>query len=374
VTSRTYLDAFIPAGKNASECTDCGICLQKCPVMKMERAEAKAEMARLLAGEEPQRVFNECTFCFSCNHYCPFGLRPYNLIMERMTAKNRERKAGYPNAISYMMTGKQESSFFVDQYKAGTAEDVAILDRWSQTPEPAAEVLFIGCFGRTQPQTIENSKALKPLAKFAPRDACCGEIAHRFGDYATFSQTVERTARYLEGLSIKRLVCYCGSCSNYLGHIWPQDHGLRLPFEIISLYEWLWEKYQAGELTVAKPVDKPVVLTDTCYSSELGDNFYEAVRGLHRAAGMSVVELANNRYDSLSCGFATILRNCYDQTQVTAQTRKKVDQILATQVKTVSCYCPGCWSNIAQVGKEYGLKARFFMNDILKAIDGDGRP
>jgi Fe-S oxidoreductase len=371
--SRTYLDAFVPTGKTAEGCIECGICLQQCPVMQMEQDESLAEMARLINGEPTRRVLDECTFCFSCNHYCPQGLRPYNLIMERMTAKNRESGKGIPPTVEYMMTGKTASGFFYDQYAAGSAEDKAILDRWTQVPAAAKEILFIGCFGRTLPQSIEYSKTLSTLPKFAPRDACCGEIPHRFGDYPYFSETVDRTRRHLESLETERLVCYCGSCANYLGHIWPQDHGVTLPYPIVSLYEWLWEKYQAGDLTIPQPVEKRIVLTDSCYSSELGDGFYQAIRGLLAAAGLSVMELENNRYDSLCCGFACTLSNGYDPARITAQGKRKVAQILATGLKTVSCYCPGCWSNIHQAGAEHGIKARFAINDLLRAF-GDAPP
>lgn len=40
-------------------------------------AESQAEMGRLLRGEDPELLLNECTFCFGCTHYCPHGLKPY---------------------------------------------------------------------------------------------------------------------------------------------------------------------------------------------------------------------------------------------------------------------------------------------------------
>ena len=167
MASRSYIDAFIPIGKEESNCVNCGICLQKCPVLKMGKEESKAEIKRLLNGEAPQRVLDECTFCFSCNHYCPQGLKPYALIMERMTAKNRESGKGIPEAVQYMFTGKNASGYFYDIYNAAPQEDKVILDRWSQVPPKAKDTLFIGCFGRTIPQGIENSKTLAGLAKFA---------------------------------------------------------------------------------------------------------------------------------------------------------------------------------------------------------------
>ncbi|MBN2027415.1 MAG: (Fe-S)-binding protein [Actinobacteria bacterium] len=371
MVSQSYIDAFIPEGKSSDVCINCGECLQRCPVMRMGREESWREIERLLAGEEPQRVLDECTFCFSCNSYCPHGLRPYNLIMERMVARNRVSGAAIPDYLNYMMTGKSESGYFTDIYRSLPQEDQEILDRWSTPPAASRDTLFIGCYGRTICQQLENSRTLASLPKFGAREACCGEIPHRFGDYRYFSELVERTRGLLEALDTERLVCYCGSCANYLGNIWPNYHGVELPYAVISLYEWLWEKYNAGELPTPRKLSKDVVVSDSCYTSELGDSFYEAIRGLYDAVGLRTVELPNSRFDSLCCGFACGIRNGYDTAQVAIEAAKKLDQILATQVGAVSVNCPGCWAGVTgaatAAGKE--LKVRFGISDILRAFD-----
>jgi Fe-S oxidoreductase len=38
---------------------------------------------------------------------------------------------------------------------------------------------------------------------------------------------------------------------------------------------------------------------------------------------MTIVELENNRYDFLCCGFAAGIRNHHDQTQVDIETKKR---------------------------------------------------
>jgi len=368
MANTTYIDSFIPEGKTDTACVTCGLCLRKCPAMKMDKEESKAEFKRLLNGEEPLRVLKECNFCFSCNRFCPQGLRPYNLIMERITENNKKNGKTLPPSVAYMFTGKNPSGFFCDQYNAAPDEDKAILDRWSQKPQPSKDTLFIGCYGRTVPQGIEHAGSLKSLVKFGPRDACCGEIPHRFGEYPTFTETVDRTYEQLAALDTERLVCYCGSCANYLGNVWPNYHGVRLPFEVISLYEWLWDKYQAGELTIKNRQSKEIVLSDSCYGSELGDRFFDALRGLHQAAGMTVVELENSRYDALCCGFSSGIRNGNDPKEIAAVADKKVNQILDSRVTEVSCNCPGCWAGISRAGAEKGLKVRFAINEILKAF------
>lgn len=171
-------------------------------------------------------------------------------------------------------------------------------------------------------------------------------------------------------MNTERLVCYCGSCSNYLGNVWPNYHGVKLPYPVISLYEWLWEKYSPGELAVEYKFSKDIAISDSCYTSERGNAFYDAVRGLHEAVGMNVVELAGNRFDSLCCGFASGIRNNYDQTQVAIEARKKLDQVLASGLNEVSVNCPGCWAGIRDAARATNadLKVRFAINEILRAF------
>lgn len=336
--------------------------------MKMGKAESQAEMGRLLKGQETERVLNECTFCFSCNHYCPQGLRPYALIMERAADKNRSIGKGFPPYMDYLLTGKTDSCVFWDVYAAESAEEKSILDRWESVPPKSREVLFIGCVGREIPYDTEHSFVFKELPKYSPRDACCGELAYRYGDYQAFVGTVERTRKILERLDTERLVCYCGSCANYLGNIWPNYHGVKLPFKIVSVWEWLWEKYRKGEIKVERPINRKVALTDSCYSSELGDGFMDAVRGLHRAVGMEVVELENNRFDNLTCGTVSILRNNYDLREGVKEAKKKMAQVMNTGVGDLSCYCPGCYMQLRGAARRSNIQPHYALEEILWAF------
>jgi ferredoxin len=45
MANKTYIDAFDPEGKSGSVCEKCGLCLQQCPVMKMEKAACREQRA-----------------------------------------------------------------------------------------------------------------------------------------------------------------------------------------------------------------------------------------------------------------------------------------------------------------------------------------
>ena len=160
---KSYIHAFDPEGKGKKFCKNCGLCLQQCPVMKMDKEEARAEQERLLSGEKPLRVLSECTFCYNCNNYCPHGLNPSALIMERMAERIRESETGIPPYIQYLFTGYGDSCVFFDIYDSLSEEEKSVLDKWETLPSKSKEALFIGCLGREIPLGIEKSIALKGL-------------------------------------------------------------------------------------------------------------------------------------------------------------------------------------------------------------------
>jgi len=371
MVSTTYLDGFIPAGATYNKCLRCGTCLRRCPVMKMEKEEAEAEISRLITGEDTRRVLNECTFCFSCNHFCPGGLKPYNLIMERMVERNRKNGTGLLPFAAYMAQGRNQPGYFHERYQKASDAEKAILRKWSELPGRAKDVLFIGCYYRNAPLGIEQSKVLQSLPKYGPRDICCGDIPYRFGNYQAFREIADKAFNRLSSLKVDRMVCYCPSCANYFGNIWPNCHGLRLPFEIISLFEWLWEQYQKGGLQISRKVTGDVVISDSCHSGELGDHFAEAVRGLYEAAGMRVVDLRNNRHEPLCCGFACYLRGTDSKSGVSEATQRKMEQILETGTDNVTFICHGCEAHLSQHLAEANVKSHLAVDDILKLFESD---
>jgi Fe-S oxidoreductase len=183
----------------------------------MDKTEAIAEITSLLQTGYSKRIFSECTFCFSCNKYCPEGLRPHELILEKvMDARKKKGKISviYP----YLFNG-MKTSMSKDIYAMLSMDERSILKKWSEIPPPSKEILWIGCIGRLSCVDIENSSILRELPKFGPPDLCCGELPYRLGSWKAYTVTIEKTLRAFEKLEIERMVCYCGSCYNYLSNI-----------------------------------------------------------------------------------------------------------------------------------------------------------
>jgi len=121
-------------------------------------------------------------------------------------------------------------------------------------------------------------------------------------------------------------------------------------------------------LQVKNLVKQDMVISDSCHAGELGEHFMNSVRRLYEAIGANVVELENNRFDSLCCGFASYLRSGDDPTGVSRDTQRKMKQILATGIDDISFNCHGCKSHLSAEVKGTNLKLHLAMDDILKAF------
>ena len=68
---------------NEQDCTRCGECFHKCPVLELPLDLAKKEITSIIENGASKKVLNKCVGCMSCNQYCPNDCNPYALIINK---------------------------------------------------------------------------------------------------------------------------------------------------------------------------------------------------------------------------------------------------------------------------------------------------
>lgn len=351
-----------------SKCTLCGQCLIQCPVLSLDENQARTEIQALIKGEKAPHVFSRCTLCYGCNNFCPEGLRPHELILQRVL---ESRKKPVPAMIPYMCNGMTQPSFFPDLYRSLGPEETKILEKWSEIPSKSEDILWIGCIGRMSCRDLEHSRVLRSLPKYGPPDMCCGELHYRFGSWEAYVQRTRATLARFEQLDIKRMVCYCGSCYSFLSVFLPQVYGKALPFQLISLYQWLAEKMAAGEISVRKPLNYNAAIHEACYVSELGDSFASDLRTLYTAAGVKCLELEHHGTQNLSCGGASMSRSQNIFKSILPAQNRKYREAKATGAKNMAVNCPGCYLTLYFTAWMKGIKLHYMPDELLKAFGDD---
>lgn len=351
-----------------SRCTRCGECLSRCPVLQMDPMQAREAVEKLIQGDPCPEVLDRCSLCFNCNQYCPEGLRPHEMILQRVAESRKKPVTAF---FPYLMNGLPGPNFFRDLYTRLEQEENAILDRWAEPPPEAPEILFTGCIGRLSCLDLERSSVLAGLPKYGPRDLCCGELQYRLGSWEAYTDRAEKTVAALSALKTGRLVCYCASCRTFLTVVLEKVYGKKLPFEVISLYEWLWEKVQAGEIETRRPAGGQAVLSESCYASELGPGFTEALHGLAQATGLDMVPAPHHGKENLSCGAV-----CFSRTQNPLKgwgptQRAKYRDLKASGRNTAALHCPGCFLTMFPTAPLAGVKLSYLPEVFLQALGDD---
>ncbi|MFW9835461.1 MAG: 4Fe-4S dicluster domain-containing protein, partial [Candidatus Thorarchaeota archaeon] len=73
---------------DVEECTRCGICLERCPVIDLDIDQAKQEIKNLISGSS--FIVDRCATCGTCDLNCPIGLTPMDLIKELKSVQIKE--------------------------------------------------------------------------------------------------------------------------------------------------------------------------------------------------------------------------------------------------------------------------------------------
>jgi Fe-S oxidoreductase len=337
--------------------------------MHMERAEAREEIRKLLDGELDGRAPTECTLCYACNQLCPVaGLEPSDLLQQRIL----ERRGGIPPHLAYFLNTIQDRSVWSDVYARLSTAQHEILERWRRPPDPAPEVLWIGCLSRSASCTdIDQSRVLAGLPKYGPYELCCGEVAYRLGGWESFLATAGRTREALLKLRTQRLVCHCSACMHTFKYVYPKVFGEPLPFAVTSIYEWLWERLQAGELELVNPLGYEAAVCESCNMRQMGTVFAQKLRELYRAAGMQLRELEHRGVANQTCGFAAMGRPSGMLASMAAmlkEQRKKYGDVKAQGTRTMALNCPGCFITFSYTNQLFGKQLKYMPEELLRAF------
>lgn len=358
---KSYIDAF-----RSDECVECGECLHSCKYMGVSEEESIEGVRRLRKGVDVDGYLDKCTFCAQCNERCPVDARPAALMLERLRDR-RKAEGSIPMFVAYYFAGIEglgaNENYFKDVYLASSEETKSIIREWSE-PKQCEDLLWCGCGNRMTPQNIEYSKILADLPKFGGVSDCCGVNEAKAGLYEAARHVTENLLERLSKSRFRRLVVSCGSCQEHLTLLYPEYFGGDLPFEVISLYEYINEQLVKGKISVQREVGLDMALSDACYGYRFGDPYLNAVRKLCDAAGIRTVELTHNRENTACCGVSGLARR-FRMDDVTDAMRVKAKDIRESRMGHVLHYCMGCHTMSTMV---HAGSSHYLLDKVLWAL------
>lgn len=319
-------------------CTRCGLCFSECPVMGLPVKTAREEIRRLIAGEPTKHVLRKCASCFACDHICPEGCNPTELVLQRW--HEQYEREGLPVRARYYSPHEELNfrTYVVARMPAGERE---LIRKWADH-SPTEEILYPGCNIITAP-FITQTKALGGLDIRGTLDYCCGETYYRMGLFDEVQKVARRLERYFKTLGVKKVNLLCTAGCNMFMNVLPA-YGVDFDFEVRPYLPVILRKLEAGELEIVRRLEGTATIQESCYGKQLGDEYMDVPRRILELIGLEVVEEKKRRDCALCCGIAGGFPpdSGYHIMDVTLATVKSLLQSRGTGADYTVGYCAGC--------------------------------
>ncbi len=336
------------------QCIKCGLCLATCPVGKALFLEkytprGKVQLAKRYAAgdleisEQYRDIFAKCLLCGACTVTCPSGVdqKTVFLAMREEIVKKQGLHPKVEAAVKSLLANHNISD--EDNAERGDwRDDIRDLPEHMYEKERADVVYFVGCVASFFPmvQSIPRNmvrileSAGVDFAILAGEEWCCGFPLIGAGAPGEMKALMDHNLEKVKALGAKEVVFSCPSCYRTWKEHYPTDLVLSHSTQFIE------RLIREGSISLGE-LRETVTYHDPC---DLGRNagVFDAPREILRAIpGLTFVELASNRNQSICCGGGGNLEMA-DAALSGRVARNKIEEVRQTGAGTVVTACQQC--------------------------------
>ena len=325
-----------------------------CPVNKELLLEkyaprGKIQLARFYGqgeldlSDQYREIFARCLLCGSCSVSCPSGVD-----LNKVFVSMREeivRKRGHHPKVEPVVESLLENHNISDEdnsERGDWRDDLKKLPDHMYEKDSAEVVYFVGCVSSFFPmvQTIPQNlvqileSANVDFSILGGEEWCCGFPLIGAGDTEKLRETMEHNLDRVKELGANTVIFSCPSCYR----TWKEYYDTDL--ELFHDTQFIERMIKDGTIRFGE-VSTNVTYHDPC---DLGRNggVFDAPRGILKSIpGLTLVELENNRAQSVCCGGGGNLEMADDGLSGTVA-QKKIEEIQRTGAKTVVTSCQQC--------------------------------
>jgi Fe-S oxidoreductase len=294
-------------GENLELCYQCGLCTGSCPwnlVRSFLVRRLMHESQLGLVDFESEDVWL-CATCNMCVSVCPRGVE----ITDVMRALRRTvvglGAGAVPESLRLALNSMASAGNPWGEPREQRAD-------WAKTlnVKPFAEgteILYFPCC------LVEYDTNVRPIGQAmvsifqgqgidfgilgADDENCCGESARKVGNEELFQELVSRNTKSFAEKGVKKIVVSSPHCYYTFKNEYPQNG-----IEVVHSTQFLAELLREGKLKFSKEVNKKVAYHDPCYLGRHSGVYDEPREVLSSIPGLELIELPDNRENSLCCG------------------------------------------------------------------------
>jgi heterodisulfide reductase subunit D len=328
--------------------------MARCPVYKELLLEkytprGKIQLARfygqgiLNLSDHYRDIFSKCLLCGSCSVTCPSGVG-LNKVFLNIRGEIARNRGPHPmvEKVVLSLVENHNISDEDNEERGDWRDDLKDLPDHMYEKDRAEVVYFVGCVASFFPmvQTIPQNlvrildKAHVDFTILGGEEWCCGFPLIGAGFPEKMREMMDHNLEKVKALEAKMVVFSCPSCYRTWNEFYDTDLGLFHDTQFI-------EKIIGDGTIHLGEVNTTVTYHDPC---DLGRNsgVYDAPRQVLKAIpGLSLVELENNRAQSVCCGGGGNVE-MVDSGLSGSVSQKKIEEIQRTGTKTVVTSCQQC--------------------------------
>ncbi len=316
----------------------------------------KAEAARPLVGTaqdhgviDPEVLWS-CTNCGACVQECPVDIEHIDHI-DGMRRHQVLIESAFPVEAAGMLRNLENKG---DPWGMGgtrRAEWITELD--FEVPvadgkiDPDIEYLFwVGCAGALEDRAKKTTKAIATLlhtagVKFAvlgPAETCTGDPARRIGNEFVFSMLAQQNIETLNEAAPRTIVASCPHCFNTIANEYPQLGGT---YEVVHHTQLLAKLVEQGKLTPAGRVEEKLTYHDPCFLGRHNKVYTPPREILEAVPGVQATEMHRCKSRGFCCG-AGGARMWMEERIGKRINTERIEEALALSPDTISTACPYC--------------------------------
>jgi Fe-S oxidoreductase len=341
----------------------------------------KAEAERPLVGTKDDNgvidpdVLWSCTNCGACVEECPVdiehidhidGMRRHQVLIESAfpveaagMLRNLENK-GDPWGMGGTRRGDwiTELDFEVPVVDGRIGDDIEYL-------------FWVGCAGALEDRARKTTKAIATLlhqagvrfAVLGPAETCTGDPARRIGNEFVFSMLAQQNIETLNEAAPRTIVASCPHCFNTISREYPQLGGT---YEVIHHTQLLARLVEQRKLTPVTTVEEKLTYHDPCFLGRHNRVFTPPRQILEAVPGVTAEEMHRCKERGFCCG-AGGARMWMEERIGKRINTERIEEALALNPDTISTACPYC---LVMLGDAVNAKkASGDAKDSLEVID-----
>lgn len=360
-------------GETFMSCLQCGTCTSVCPHQQVSSFSPREILRRLALDRGTEQSVDQavwcCVTCNACGVNCPRGIEIIDVLqaVKRLNVENGR----IPGHLAFPLESLKESGNPWGGVRAKRMAWADGLDIPAFTPE-MAYCLFTCCTTAYDPVNLEAGRALVRLlhragvtfGSLGTDESCCGDQALKSGAHAISVELAHaNSARFLNA-GVQQLLTMSPHCLNAFKKNYAELKGT---IGVTHYAEILDQLIVKDRLKPELEVATIVTYHDPCYLSR-HNGIYEAPRRiLQNIPGLELVEMINNRENSLCCGGGGggAWRSDPPEQQLGMM---RVREALDTGAGVIATACPYCIRMLNAAVVQLGVGDRIVVHDVAELL------